>query len=390
MKRDRIQRWNKLLECSTVELIRTIVEQSDKTALEVLLETRRLFYLQKERHALLLPEYLMKMREKMASMSESETNDYRLADCAYDLTISKYSNFPISSDEMSKSGKQPRKGTRVDCRKYYGAFLRKFEETKKKGEIKSPSQEEFEAGRLLQNMVFRNFLRSRLDCSRITPFSKRYEWVIEGKKIYLWYPSYLTPKEFKAWLEENVKNLNPKPPNAKKRIQSLIDESLGRGYHIPFEDLGIAETLNTDAATPLITTQEEQMFGWNLADAVAQEKAENPNVLRPAIRKLGEQSIKQLILQIFAEIEHDDYDITRIASQYGLSKASLSRFAGSTWYEKMETDQPVTIPDLWKNTAQVLAGNPTFMQTVIDSKLADRFAEVLAAIKTQRGKRDDG
>jgi hypothetical protein len=154
--------------------------------------------------------------------------------------------------------------------------------------------------------------------------------------------------------------------------------------------LGIAETLNTDAATPLITTQEEQMFGWNLADAVAQEKAENPNVLRPAIRKLGEQSIKQLILQIFAEIEYDDYDITRIASQYGLSKASLSRFAGSTWYEKMETDQPVTIPDLWKNTAQVLAGNPTFMQTVIDSKLADRFAEVLAVIKTQRGKRDDG
>jgi hypothetical protein len=286
-------------------------------------------------------------------------------------------------------GKQSHKGTRIDCRKYYGAFLKKFEETRKTGENESPSQEEYEAGRLLQKMVFGNFRRSKLDCSRITPFSKRYEWVFGGRRIYLWYPSFVTPKEFKAWLIENFENLDPEVPNAKGHIQSRIDESFGRGYHIPFEDSGLAETSNMSAKASPITTLEEQMFGRNLAEAVAHEKAENSMNLRPAIRELGKQSIRQLVLQIFTEIEWGDYDITRTAKQYGISKATLSRFAGSTWHGKMGTDESVTIPDLWKNTAQVLAGNPNFMETVLHSRIAGRFEEVQALIKTQKVEGDD-
>jgi hypothetical protein len=328
----------------------------------------------------------MALRDRLATPYENfDASDCTLADCIYDLTLAKYSNFPNDCAPASNPEDYGIRASGVDCRKYYGAFLTSFDKMRKGDKIKSSSQEEYEAGRLLQKMVFRNFYWSKLECSRITPFSKRYEWVFEGKKIYLWYPSYMIPKEFRAWLKENVKDLNPKAPDAKNRIQSLIDENLGRGYHIPFEDTGIANT----SVAPSITIQEEQMFGRRLAVTVAREKAKNPKKLRPSIRKLGKQSVEQFILQIFTEIECDDYDITRMAKQYGISTAALSRFAGSTWYEKMGTDEPVRVPDLWKNTARVLAGNPIFMQTVLESRIAGRFEEVLRLIKTQKVERDD-
>ena len=50
--------WKTLSKKSTVELVRLIVKESDRTALQVLLDTRRVFRL-KNGSALLLPEYLL-------------------------------------------------------------------------------------------------------------------------------------------------------------------------------------------------------------------------------------------------------------------------------------------------------------------------------------------
>ncbi|MBP1740143.1 MAG: hypothetical protein H6Q48_2436, partial [Deltaproteobacteria bacterium] len=134
--------------------------------------------------------------------------------------------------------------------------------------------------------------------------------------------------------------------------------------------------------------QEGDMFGQNLADTVAQEKAENPGKLRPAIREMGPDSVRRLIIQIFSEIEQGDYDLTRMAGQYGISKATLSRFAGSSWFERKDGVQTVTVPDLWKNTAGVLAQNPVFLDTVLASGFETRLKEVLAHIDSER--RDRG
>jgi hypothetical protein len=129
------------------------------------------------------------------------------------------------------------------------------------------------------------------------------------------------------------------------------------------------------------------MFGRNLADAVAQEKTENIEKLRPAIRELGQDTVKKLIMQIFSEIEQDDYELTKMAWQYGISKATLSRFAGSSWFEKMDGVQTVTVPDLWKNTAGVLAENPVFLDTVLASGFEDKLKEVLGHIDSDRRER---
>ena len=381
------ERLNALRKESTVRLVMHIVEDADRLALRILLETRRLFYLLHE-PPLLLPEFIMKLRGRMAMRANYNADDCKLADCTYDLTLDKYSNFPEPIKKSSKPHKRSLKGMRIDCRKYYRAFLSAFRMERKRLKIRTQSQEEFLAGIVLQRLVLRNFFWSRKECERGTPFSIRYAWVVDGGKIYLHYPSHMTAKEFKAWLNENVTDTNPRAPDEKKWIQSLIDEKLGRGHHVSLDESGIVRTLKAKEEPCTTDTQEGYMFGRNLADAVAQEKVENIEKLRPGIRELGQNSIRKLVRQIFSALEHGDYELTKMAEQYGISKATLSRFAGSSWFEKMDGAQIVTVPDLWENTAVVLAKNPVFLDTVLASGFGDKLKEVLRLIDSEREERE--
>lgn len=378
------------LRKSTVELVQLIAGESDRTALRVLLDTRRLFSL-KNKTPLLLPEFLMKLKDSLAVIEgkyDIKASDF--AECVYDLTLAKFSNFPDHPKKSSNSKMEPVRGTGIDCRNCYRAFLRAFQQRKDTGEITSNLHEESEVGLLLQQLVYKNFLWSKLECMRDNPFSRRYNWEIKGMKIYLWYPSHMTAKEFKEWLNSNIKDLDPtNQKNEQKRIQSIIDKNLIKGYQISLEGSGLARTKVTKEEPSSIESLEGHMFGRNLAYAVAHKKIKNIHKLRPAIRKLGRKELKQLILKIFSEIEHGDYDITRVAEEYGISKATLSRFAGSTWFEKMQANNLITIPDLWKNTAKILGQNPVFMETVITSGFAVQLEEALRIIEEDKGKRND-
>jgi len=348
---------------------------------------RRLFRL-KDKPLLSLPGFLLELRDRVAPFKESHINELEMADCAYDLTLSKYSNVPDPPTKKSGSTNYSLKGTGVDCRNYYRAFLRSMQRTIDKGMITSRSQEESEAGRILQNMVYKNFLWSIQECRRNTGFSIRYKWEVKGRKFYLWYPSYMTPKEFREWLEENVKDVNPEAPNEQKRIQSLIDANLERGYRISLDKAGFGRILSGDEELSSVEFYEGFMFIGCLADSVAQEKVEKIDSLRPAIKRLGGERLERLILQIFLAVAEGEYQASRIAEQYGISKATLSRFAGSTWFEKIEDNESVTVPDLWTNTAQILAGNPDFMEIVLTSGIVSRFKEVLRLIDINRGKKN--
>lgn len=212
------ERWKALTKEPTVELIWRIVEDSDRLALSVLLDTRRLFRLMGE-PPLLITEFLVKLREKLLQQRHWEKNIHELADCVYDLTIAKYSNFPnpSSSDNYSL------KATGVDCRKYYHAILSKVLKRKDEGRYSSQAEEENDVAKVVLNMVYNNYFRSEQECKRHSPFSIRYTWKIEGVKLYLWYPRYMKVKKFKAWLKENVKDVNPKAQMSKNAYNlSLI------------------------------------------------------------------------------------------------------------------------------------------------------------------------
>jgi hypothetical protein len=172
-------------KASTLELITYIVEDSDNVALQFLLETRPLFRL-KEKPPFLLTDFLMQLRERLIPQKTCDIETSRLADCAYDLTISKFSSFPDSPEDREKPGNPRRKA--ADCRNYYRAFLALIQRRKEEPSIKTHAEEEMLAGFLLQKLVWKHFLLSKKDCERKNPFTIRYTMEVENRKIYLWYP----------------------------------------------------------------------------------------------------------------------------------------------------------------------------------------------------------
>ena len=109
-----------------------------------------------------------------------------------------------------------------------------------------------------------------------------------------------------------------------------------------------------------------------MAIAVADEKARNISFQRPSIRELGQDRLRSMVLEIFDALQEDEIEDGRMADKYGLSKATFSRFAGVRWQ-----DGNGIIPDLWCNTAHVLAGHPVFNEAAQESGV---WARVQAAV----------
>ena len=65
-----------------------------------------------------------------------------------------------------------------------------------------------------------------------------------------------------------------------------------------------------------------------------------------------------MILRIFDDLRNEEYNDGKIATQFGLNKATFSRFAGSHWRRGPNGK----IPDLWANTAGVIARNKPFAE----------------------------
>ena len=381
--------WKTLAKKSTVELARHIVENSDKQALNVLLKSRKLFRL-KDEPPLLLPEFLFKLRERSLSSGEYDFAEVELADCMYDLTLSKYTNFPNQPKENPDPDSYTVRGEGVDCRNYYRAFLTKMQKKINRGKFTSSAQEEAFAGKVLQRLVYENFWRSEKDCKRNTPFSIRYNWEAKGKKFYLWYPSYMFAKNFRMWLEKNVNDVDPSNPNEQRRIQSLIDRRFKRGYSISLDEPKSGnKTFGLDDKSHSYDSHEGPLFVKDLANTVAKEKSRNLKRLRPAIRKLGKKAVESLILQVFSDLSRGEYSATKFVDKYGISKSTFSRFAGSEWVDKLGADEDVTIPDLWHNTANILAENPDFLTSVITMGFGGELKEVLRFINRSGPKKNE-
>ena len=120
-------------------------------------------------------------------------------------------------------------------------------------------------------------------------------------------------------------------------------------------------------------------FGSSLAQVVAEEKTAHIDEQRQAIKNLGRKMLKDLILKIFESAEDGNITDAELARKFGLSKATYSRFAGSRWHKSKESSPP----DLWVNTAQVLAMDPDFKETV---KAAGAWQQIQSVLKTVKEK----
>lgn len=353
------------------ELFSLIDQKSDRSALDEVLSHRKMFTY--EDRKLLFSDFLGAVRKEYL---RKQKQDYEITDCAYDKTLDKFANLPVPEEPSEKSGvsfsKQELKRKSIDCRNYYRAILSLIAAWKNENPEASRIDEEVKAARIFQGFVVKHFYWSREECWRQkTPFSIRYFWKIKGKKIILRHPVYISGREFGKWLEANVRDADPDRPGERSRIQRLVDEHFLREYTVPYDDPSLE-----DLAVEKSLTIEENSGFQVLAETVAKDKVENIQSMRPAIKKLGEQMLYELVLRIFENLSQNSFEDSRIARDFGLSKSAFSRFAGSKWSDKLEKGS-FDIPDLWSNTAKVLASSPDFLEVAANAGVLPKLKKVL-------------
>ncbi|MBC8469727.1 MAG: hypothetical protein ISS77_02535 [Phycisphaerae bacterium] len=351
--RENVPAVNDYNQLSLIELTSRIAQSGDKKALTELHQNRDLFRF-KDSRALVIVDFLVKLKNQPQSRRWCNNNQIIL-EKAFDLTLSKFLNIP---DKNSNSSDKPETNG-PDCRYYYKAYNGRVLSDIQSKNLSDELEIEFMAAKLLQNLVFRHFYLSCLECRRVEQkFIRRICYQYNSQNLYLWIPCAMTSKMFKKWFNQNITN-----GCGQQDIQELIDSSLFSGKLITLQSLdSIAkQNIEADVFPALI---KEQITTDGLARTVADEKADNIDYQRPAIKSLGRAILKKLILRIFTSLAESTNDYQSILSDFGLSKATFSRFAGTRWTNNNGSQKQVSIPDLWKNTAQILAHHPDFTEAV--------------------------
>ena len=348
---------------SLLRLIIRIVRYSDRAALAELHDHRPLFRVGDRRVSLV--EYIHWLAESKRALLRCYDRSSVL-ERATDLTIDKFGHLPNPS-AVKRNG--------PDCRYYLSAFSRHMRKTRRQERNLSPIGEEASAAQALQRLVTRHFWLSCLEARRQgRETARRYSWETPRRCYCFWFPTAMTAAECRRWLESNVRSHDLDEPNASERIQALINEALWFPRILSLETLEMRERPPTSQEMALSWSTAQEISRRGLAEAVAAEKARNIDHLRPAIRALGSERLRDLVRRIFSDLADGDYRDGDVARTFGLSKSTFSRFAGSRW----NTDGKLRegIPDLWRNTAETLARHPVF----VDAARAAGLWRTVAAV----------
>jgi hypothetical protein len=296
------------------------------------------------------------------------------------MTLDKFSHLPVSAEpDFTDHGGQAEnpKPRAINCRNYYKAVLGQFETWRKVHPLAGTIDTELEICGILHRMVVKHFYLSLKECRRARmPFAKRYVWNVNEEKISLRRPVEIPGADFRKWLEENITNLDPKRPGGARRIQMEVDEHFSQSFFVPWDEKTVAQVSDSNRGADTGATVGGEPETSRLALTVAKEKVANIHMMRPAIRELGKEKLFLLITRIFGDIGDGIIEDVRIANDFGLSKATFSRFAGSDW-SKHIGETKVTIPDLWLNTAKVLASSPEFMEVALSAGVLPQLKEII-------------
>lgn len=346
------------------ELVDRIVRASDRLALNELHDRRTLFLL-KNGQRVLFSQFVDELCGSAMARSWAGCERWVL-DRAYDLTVDKFSHLPGNDAETPTGG--------PDCRHYFRAFLSQMAVAVGTTSLRNRAQEETRAARILQQLVVRHLRFSCWEARRACHRTRsRYVWRVVGGEIYIWMPAYLHHGQRRAWLEANVDRPDPSRSGEKRRVQRIVDQQLGVSRHLPLDEEAqpaIADAENVQTAG---TPTEEEIGALGLAQAVANEKAENICMQRPAIRALGCERLRQLVLRIFHQLLDGDYRDGEIADAFSLNKATFSRFAGSRWQKSSSK-----LPDLWMNVAETLARHEAFVEAAIGAGVWPRVKQIVS------------
>ncbi len=354
-------------------LLQRIVDTADAATLGELAGRRTVFSAGSAR-SLLLPQFLDRLRDR--ARAGNAPNSLDMADWAYDHTLDKFTNMPSSEKPVGP-----------DCRNYYRAVLRLVDQWRQEHSVADPLVEEAKTAEILQNMVVKHFHLSKLDYYRRPQASaRRYVWRAKRGRIVLHCPAHISGHQLRGWLEATFPNADPTVPGECERIERSIEDEFGSLRSISWEESDIEATYRSDTLSPsAVLMQKEEAAestarAGRLASLVADEKVQRIDRQRPAIRRLGRERLRLLIGRVFSDIADGEYQDSAIARAFGLSKPTFSRFAGSNWSVRLSGPDQLSIPDLWRNLAHIMAQDPEFLAAAARAGVLARLSRTLTAM----------
>lgn len=362
-----------LRRLALVPLIRRIVTTGNRAAIWEFQQHRTPFQAA-DSPSMPLAAFLDRLRQTSWAWRRCGRDSVAL-DRAYDLTISKFLERP-----RARAGHR-RKGP--DSRYYYQGFLEVFGRWRNDHPSVGALEEEAAAAVLLQRYVLHQFRKSCEEVRRrANPALSRYTWRLPGGRIVVYMPVSVARRKRRKWLEDNIDDPDPRRPGERERVEAIIEARLGMPHHVPIDGNGDSHFASLTAASPrspfdVVVTAE------GLAKAVAEEKADNLDHQRPTIKGLGRARLERFILQAFQDLHDGRYQEKRLAKRFGLTRPTVSRFAGRRWRTRPESPPP----DLWANVAQVLAANDDFVEAAKATGAWPRVQKtILQAAQSRNGR----
>jgi hypothetical protein len=353
---------------SLIELVGQIVAVGDRDALAELHDNRLLSTPAEE-----VPYRIVEYIEMLKTQTLDGTRRRRnlsdiLVEDAYSLTVDKFSLLPCATNFSTNSdcrrpGKR-RQGT--NCRYYFHAFLKRMARFTARWRECGSIQIELLARQHLKAFIRKHFNLSLQESKRLSnPCVNRYAWHVNGSHIYVWFPRSFDGAQRQSWLETHVDDPDPYRPGEQLRVQRIVDECLPKSSFVALEESMSEDNCSVHADLFLPWAYLYGLSVEGLASVVGKEKADHIDRLRPGIRQLGPERLKELIRRIFDALVTEDQSATKLSREFGISKASLSRFAGAKWNEGCTGGADRHIPVLWANVAGVLAGHPSYREAAI-------------------------
>lgn len=358
---------------STLELITRVHKQSEQEALNFLLSNRKLIQHEGKWH--LLSDFLWNLRQEWYRpyiiIPRDESGLEEKLDLIYDRTLQKFSILKPLTETVLIPGPY--------CNQQYKRIYDEFHGMIKPQPVFTEIERESQISRIYKKTVVNHLRYSWLEVCRLTNrFFSRYRWQVGKKCIELKKPIRIAGHSFRKWLEENIPDPDPDQRDEKERVQTIINAAFGFGSVSSME---IDEDSNWEVSTQEdpIKDQYDEYVSHNLYESVAREKALTLRKLRPAIRKLGQEKVKCLVLQILNMYLENIQSDEEIAREYGISKSTFSRFAGRNW--KKGAAGSYQIPDLWRNMAGVILKNSIFSETALSLGIGDMLEEITQPAK---------
>jgi len=352
---------------TTHDILERIVVHHDRRALDHFLNSRKLFSYYGRR--LVLPDYIVTLaRTAIPGYILSKIRDQEgFKDTVYDQLYERF--MPMYSVHTSQSGTVDTDNTTTRFFKMYTLVLEGIKSWRDMNHEASQREEDQQVGILFQGLVRRHFWYSLSEARRKTNrLQIRYNWQIGNGSITVYRPVWISAHEIRIWLEENIDDPDPEQPGEQDRIQRLVDKKFGIGTNVPIDS--IHEELRVD---PEIN---ESHIDTLYHMVTVKKDLENEH-LRPAIRALGKEKIKELVVRIIEDIAYGEYNSSQILEDYHLSKSALSRFAGNRRDTSFESVARKNIPDLWRNLAEVIMSNLDNIEAAISAKVKKLLQDII-------------